>query len=541
MNNTKESLSIELKERIEKMEKEDKLLFFNCHVHIFNFKHVHNSFLKGMIPWWIRILLLLIDILVIWLLLNVFNKSTAWIILIIFLPIFLIPLLDLSLSTLKLHSLLKNNNFRKIVKLLQKIIPSEHDFLERYANFILHSYNTVLGKVKSQKDIFSNLQSYYPVRTKFVTHTMDMDYMINCEKPQKESSYYSQIEEIKELKQDSLFANRIYPFIHADPRRLADSKQKYFELIKRYIIEDKIFLGIKIYPALGYFPFDRRLKPLYDLAIDHDLPIMSHCSMGPVYYRGKIKTLLNDGYFENGRFVHPFTGNELKGKSPRSFTPHFTHPLNYYFLMNEPDRLYEYWKICDEKTNKSLKDKRTDDYSIDDLKKYRNLKFCLGHYGGSEAWIEYLKDAWLPTVENSLLFGNKLIHESNGRWKFRDKENKIEDLKPMSWYSIISDMIMQRNSKNELVFPNLYADISYNLSNEKVLPLLKVRLETNQVLSKKILFGTDFYMVSMNATEREITIKLRSFIGEDSFRKIALINPFIFLSSKQTKTTTLLN
>ncbi len=63
-------------------------------------------------------------------------------------------------------------------------------------------------------------------------------------------------------------------------------------------------------------------------------------------------------------------------------------------------------------------------------------------------------------------------------------------------------------------------------------PLLKIRLETNKIARKKILFGTDFFMVSMKASEREITMKLRAHIGEENFRQISKINPYNFLESK---------
>ena len=65
-----------------------------------------------------------------------------------------------------------------------------------------------------------------------------------------------------------------------------------------------------------------------------------------------------------------------------------------------------------------------------------------------------------------------------------------------------------------------------------MLPMLKVRLETSKTFKNKVLFGTDFYMVSMKASEREISMKLRSYLGEENFRQIAKVNPPKFLYSK---------
>jgi predicted TIM-barrel fold metal-dependent hydrolase len=493
-----------------------------------------------MIPWWIRIIFLLVSVLLIWLVLKIPDNCIAWIVL-IFLIIFLVPVLAFILFTPKLRRLIKKKFFRRITGMLKFLLPSRHDVLERYANFILHSYNTVASTVKEQVEIFNEMGSYYPDTTKFIALTMDMDYMINCDKPQAGSVYLSQLEDLKIVKENGLYSNKIYPFIHADPRRFVDGKQEqdYYKILEDHI-ETKTFQGIKLYPALGYFPFDRRLKKVYDLAIKYNLPITTHCSKGPVFYRGKIKTLRNDGYFEDGKFIHPFTGNELQGKSPKDFTPHFTHPLNYYCLMNEPEKLYEYWQRCEQVNPSWSMLKEEGEYTADDLKKYKSLKICLGHYGGSEEWLKYLRDPWLPTQKNTLEINNSLVHEPRGKWKYKADGEELKDIQPHSWHSIISDMLKHEDENKNQTFPNLYADISYNLSEEDILPLLKVRLETNQTLARKVLFGTDFYMVSMEATERELTMKLRAFIGEKNFKQIAVLNPLEFISSGKTEKIDLL-
>jgi Predicted metal-dependent hydrolase of the TIM-barrel fold len=267
--------------------------------------------------------------------------------------------------------------------------------------------------------------------------------MVNCNKPNGKT-FYDQLQELELLKGQF---DEIFPFIHTDPRRLVDKDQNYLDTVKKYI-ENGVFNGFKIYPANGYFPFDIRLKPIYDLALKFNLPITTHCSIGPVYYRGKLSTFRNDGYFENGRFIHPFTGNELMGNNGKEFSPHFTHPLNYYCLMNEPDSLFRYWKKC-EKILDFIPEK---DYTIDDLKEYRKLKFCLGHFGGSEEWEKYLNDPWLPSRKNSLTIDEDLIHLSKAKWVHMIKGTDIDKLKPNSWHSIISDMIGKKRREWGMLF-----------------------------------------------------------------------------------------
>lgn len=515
----------------------DAVGFYNCHTHIFNFKHVHTDFLKGMIPWWFGAIMLIIGLFLVWV---VCSKMLLFLIQGSFSIIFLLKLICtilLSFTSLifllvaaaiifrmRIHNQLKRNRFKKITSILKKIIPGEFDFLVRYANFILHAYDTIKEDSKKQEAVFNELQSYYPKNTKFVVLSMDMDYMVNCNKGVENSTFYDQLDSLKKIKKNRDYANLIFPFIHADPRRIGHDTG----FIGR--MEDELksghFNGIKIYPALGYFPFDIRLKPMYDLALKYNLPITTHCSVGPVFYRGKRHTLRNEGYYNDKAFIHPFTGNKLYGKKPGQFTPHFTHPLNYYFLMNCPEKLHDYWKQCEANGMVSP----TGNYSVEDLAKYRNLKICLGHYAGSKEWRRYLDNAWLPAerldLENPGDIIN-VIHRKNGMWKYG--KHKDKNLKPMNWFSIISEMLKLTDNEGNTYFPNLYTDISYNLSDRRMLPLLKVRLETDRQIRKKILFGTDFYMVAMKMTERRATINLRSFIGEDNFNQIAVKNPGVFL------------
>lgn len=508
--------------------------FYNCHTHIFNFEHVHNNFLKGMIPWWVGSILFVVGVLLLtgailshWIffasLLIVFAALVLFVAVVIIFP-------------LQIHKLLKGKKFKRIATFLKKAIPGDFDFLERYANFILHAYeiNSNETKTKTQETVFNELQSYYPQDTKFIVLSMDMNYMVNCNERNEQTKFYEQLHDLRELKKSTVYQKVLFPFIHTDPRRLEIDKEYYSKLVED--IKSGVFNGIKIYPPLGYFPFDIRLKPVYDLALKYDLPITSHCSVGPVYYRGSLKTLKNDGYFDNGKFIHPFTGQNLEGKNTKTFSPHFTHPLNYYFLMNCPEKLYEYWKKCESEKRFNLSHLPMGNYTVDDLKKYRKLKICLGHFGGSEEWRRYLDNAWQPKERLELKKPEsfkRMILEKNGMWKLLpEKKEKIRDIKALNWFTIISEMLKFKDENGADYFPNLYADISYNLSDQKMMPLLKVRLETDAQLRRKVLFGTDFYMVSMKITERRATINLRAFLGEDNFQQIAVENPKAFLRTE---------
>ncbi len=93
----------------------------------------------------------------------------------------------------------------------------------------------------------------------------------------------------------------VHPFVFVDPRRMEEDGERFFkyridnnqvvleDCFIRTFIEDHHFAGFKIYPALGYYPFDERLLPLWKYAADNGIPIMTHCIRGVIYYRGKKK------------------------------------------------------------------------------------------------------------------------------------------------------------------------------------------------------------------------------------------------------------
>ena len=89
-----------------------------------------------------------------------------------------------------------------------------------------------------------------------------------------------------------------------------------------------------------------------------------------------------------------------------------------------------------------------------------------------------------------------------------------------TWYDKVCGLIKD--------YPNVYTDISYTMFNVDLFNLLKLTLQ-DEVFKKKILYGSDFYMVEQETTERLFLINVRSYIGEESFKLIAEQNPQIFL------------
>ena len=261
----------------------------NCHTHIFNRDCVPDKFL----PMWLRPIANLLQ-----------SKKTAR-----------------GLS--KLVSFFGKN---KLAMLIKKF----HYFL-------------AIGDLKSQLEIFKLLQDFYPLGTKFCVLTMDMEYMGagNVTKP-----FETQLRELAEIKRDPAYCDLIYPFIFIHPER-----PMLYTLVKHYI-ETENFAGLKMYPPLGYYPFDKRLDLVFSYAEENNIPVTTHCCRGGVYYKGEIKDT-----------KHPITGKEAQRGKNKYLTDMYSDPYNYYYLLN----------------------------------KFPDLKLNLAHFGGYDEWEKYLSNTLVDT------------------------------------------------------------------------------------------------------------------------------------------------
>ena len=142
------------------------------------------------------------------------------------------------------------------------------------------------------------------------------------------------------------------------------------------------------------------------------------------------------------------------------------------------------------------------------LKTFPKLNVCLAHFGGVEEWERQIKG-----------------------------QARGEGVEP-SWLAIILKMMTDGN------YPNLFTDISYTVFCQSpadrpfnYFDYLKVLLSDKKV-ADHVLFGTDFYMVEQEKfTEKEVSLALRSHLGEEMYFKIAHDNPRVYLYETMLKET----
>ncbi len=292
-----------------------------------------------------------------------------------------------------------------MLKLLRQILPGQSDFLSKYANFL------AIGSNKNQEAVFRDLVDSYDDTCRFVVLTLDMDHM---GAGRAEVNYNTQLYEVLQLKLK--YMQSLLPFVSVDPRR--GTAQELLALVKKYV-EEYGFVGIKLYPALGFYPFDPNLDLVYQYAEANEIPLMTHCTKAGVYYKGKT-------FSEQQIWPKDLDGKQLPQNDHRKSS----HLKNRHFknFFTDPDN---YRQV---------------------LSKYPKLKICIAHYGGS--------------TEIERFYGKrKKKDEVNGLGNFYEKTRKLlEDKKFPNVRTDISYTLAANK-----IFPELIADIKNSDLRDNIL------------------------------------------------------------------------
>lgn len=410
----------------------------------------------------------------------------------------------------------------------------------RYLSIGRHAFH------KRQSKTFSMLKNQYPGKTGFVVLPMDMEYM-KAGKPEKKARYRQQMAELAAVRRTN--SDTCYPFVFADPRRFVAPADEinsqpgdkiYFDydfiaeghrnkiVLRDCFIKDLIethhFSGFKIYPALGYYAFDEKLLPLWKYAADNGLPVLTHCIRGTIYYRGWKKP----EWYQHPVFEE-FAGRDAAGKmkfrplilperTNMNFSVNFTHPMNYLCLLEEPLLRKIIGRSTDQRLQSLFGYKDMESPLSSDL---RHLKICIGHFGGDDEWKKFLekdRDYYSSKLNEFPDRGLDFFNNSDNN----ESRTKTEQIwKGADWYTIICSMMLQ--------YPQIYADISYILhQNTLVTPLLTQTLQ-NPGLRKRVLFGTDFFVVRNHNSDKDLLGLMMGGLREADFDVIARENPREFL------------
>ncbi len=356
----------------------------------------------------------------------------------------------------------------------------ETEFGRRTLKFLLargHRNNKVkriltffdIGIEASQRRVFDRIhQTYRGYNPRYFVLTVNMDYMTDA--LSTHSNFDTQLQEVFQVK--SSFPDEFLLFICCDPRYLRGAALRDW-FAKHY--ESGKAVGIKLYPPLGFFPFDKGLDELYAYANEKNIPIITHTTRTGAFYIGnRVK--------------------ELAGISPQS--------LNYENKVMDPiyARIKRYYDSKDSKVQ--LNDFYCNVFShpenyIPILEKYKNLKICFAHYGG----VKEILGQTYP-------FMKKLENDPN-----------------KTWTDLIREMILN--------YKNVYTDISYSLADPNALKFFLPESEKEKI-KDRIIFGTDYFMEEQEDSESNVFANYRNkFIASDSYTRMTITNPHTFVFGTQ--------
>jgi predicted TIM-barrel fold metal-dependent hydrolase len=321
-----------------------------------------------------------------------------------------------------------------------------------------------VGAQNTQEEVFLCMKQAYAAlgpNTRFVALTLNMDHM------DVQSSSHARIEdqlaEIERVR--AHYPDTFLPFVCADPRHKQGNDLRDWVKEK---VERRAFMGIKLYPAIGYFPFDTGLDALYAWAEQNAVPIMTHCTRQGTFYTGSMAQVLPDPKPAGLHSTAPemadiharikrFMNNDLTWDHSNYGCNIFLHPQNY-----EPV-----------------------------LRKYPRLKLCFAHFGGDDELLNKAQEL---------------------------RTRKLDDT---NWHVEVKRIMG--------LYANVYTDISYTLHNPKVYTQLAGLIDGP--LGERILFGTDCFMTLKEAPEADLLKRCMGGLGMDRFNRIAARNNDVYLTS----------
>ncbi len=240
----------------------------------------------------------------------------------------------------------KHYNFlKKLERFLRNYEKdSTTDGAERLANFLK------FGNHKTVEEIARHLFSFYPSKTIFTPLMMDMEWGLNSA---PYVPYLKQIEDMKKLRNEK-FSEKLLNFIALDP-----NNPKVYEIFQNALSNDGGFFGVKLYPALGFLPSNKKLMDIFEICQDKNIPITTHVG--------------GDSIHTTQRFIKVY-GKQMT--SPATVGERYV-------------RIPHLIRMSGKRTGEIFNSPKNWEPVLHTFPK---LKLNLGHFGGTAEWVKFLKN-----------------------------------------------------------------------------------------------------------------------------------------------------
>lgn len=223
-------------------------IFFDVHAHSFTVKHVPDNFNK-ILSWVSR---------------NIKNRLTKW--------------------------LAKNTNMpfnsNRSVEVMGALVDYyDNLFMDQFISPHLFIVNLMMDM---ERGIPGGVESNFEKQLKELSHMMTLDHRPDYLGSSQRTFKYKET---------------ILPFLAVDPhnpdilRQFISAFSPNENLTSNSFFDDTLFFGVKIYPTLGYMPYDPTLMEIFRICAEKNIPVTTHC--------GGIRTRANKLTFELGDFRKP--------------------------------------------------------------------------------------------------------------------------------------------------------------------------------------------------------------------------------------------
>lgn len=160
---------------------------------------------------------------------------------------------------------------RGLIRRLSKRLSQEDDIreadLEDMLDFLL------IGMQPSIEDVANILMEQTPAEDAVIALMMD----ITKGESSDEKRFKKQVSDTSRAA--LAHPGRILPFFAVNPNR-----DNHLDLLKD-AVERKGFLGVKLYPSLGYKVDSAAMRRVYQYCVNKSLPILTHCNPGGFYFK----------------------------------------------------------------------------------------------------------------------------------------------------------------------------------------------------------------------------------------------------------------
>jgi len=258
-------------------------IFFDVHAHSFTTKHVPDNFRK-ILSWVSR---------------NIKNKLTKW----------LAENFDLPF------------NSNRSVEVMGALVDYyDNFFMDQFISPHLFIVNLMMDM---ERGIPGGVESNYEKQLRELTHMMTLDHRPDYVGSSQRTFKYNET---------------ILPFLAVDPhnpdifRQFISAFSPNVNLTSNSFFDDTLFFGVKIYPTLGYMPYDPTLMKIFEVCAEKKIPVTTHC--------GGIRTRANKFSFELGDFRKPEDNQYVERtlRSKEEFKNWFVYPKHWEPVLNElPD------------------------------------------------------------------------------------------------------------------------------------------------------------------------------------------------------------